>query len=266
MLRGAKLNTQITDAQSMRDVLFKGRNAFAAVHADGVGSERYESTVGRAPWTMSHTVAERALARVPCGNVLEVGSWTGTGTIRMASVVKALCTGGRRWPSIVALDTWLGSPEFYLMGNASWWEDTGFMTKDGVPHGYLQYLFNIKHAHQDDIVVPFPQSTTIGVKVLFAKGIRFDAIYIDASHEYEDVWQDLNCFWNLLRSGGIMFGDDYSAWPGVKRAVDAFASGRGLQLELAPPVKEWGVAASPSCQRCKTEWILSPKPMLTENP
>jgi hypothetical protein len=47
-----------------------------------------------------------------------------------------------------------------------------------------------------------------------------DLIYIDGSHEYEDVISDIDSYLPLVRKGGIFFGDDYYGWPGVAKAVD----------------------------------------------
>jgi hypothetical protein len=37
----------------------------------------------------------------------------------------------------------------------------------------------------------------------------FDWIYLDAMHDYDNVKQDLICWWPKLRDGGIFSGDDY---------------------------------------------------------
>jgi hypothetical protein len=50
-----------------------------------------------------------------------------------------------------------------------------------------------------------------------------DLIYIDASHEYGPVKDDIAAFWPLLNDNGIMLGDDYSpSWKGVVQAVNEF--------------------------------------------
>jgi predicted O-methyltransferase YrrM len=49
----------------------------------------------------------------------------------------------------------------------------------------------------------------------------FDIVYIDASHDYESVKNDINFWKTKVRKGGIICGDDYiSGWPGVVEAVD----------------------------------------------
>ena len=56
-----------------------------------------------------------------------------------------------------------------------------------------------------------------------------DWVYIDGSHYYEDVALDLNLWQKKLRTGGVLFGDDYywrspESEYSVKRAVDEFVS------------------------------------------
>lgn len=65
----------------------------------------------------------------------------------------------------------------------------------------------------------------------------FDWIYIDASHEYEDVKRDLHDYLPKVRSGGLISGDDYGrrgrgVWNyGVSRAVDEFtANGKAQRI------------------------------------
>lgn len=49
----------------------------------------------------------------------------------------------------------------------------------------------------------------------------FDIVYIDASHEYEYVINDIKHWLPKVKKGGVICGDDYvSGWPGVIQAVD----------------------------------------------
>ena len=51
-----------------------------------------------------------------------------------------------------------------------------------------------------------------------------DAIYIDAGHDYDHALADIQAYWDIVRPGGVMFGDDYHLnWIGVVRAVHDFA-------------------------------------------
>ena len=56
---------------------------------------------------------------------------------------------------------------------------------------------------------------------------RFDAIYIDTSHDYDTVGRQITQAVGLLTDDGVICGDDYSdqgTW-GVRRAVTEFAPG-----------------------------------------
>ena len=49
----------------------------------------------------------------------------------------------------------------------------------------------------------------------------FDIVYIDASHEYEFVIEDINHWIPKVKQGGVICGDDYvQGWSGVIKAVD----------------------------------------------
>ena len=47
-----------------------------------------------------------------------------------------------------------------------------------------------------------------------------DVIFIDAGHSYEAVKQDIVAWLPKMKPNGIMAGHDYTAWAGVKKAVD----------------------------------------------
>ena len=60
-----------------------------------------------------------------------------------------------------------------------------------------------------------------------------DFCYVDAIHLYGDVLDDLLGWWEHVKVGGIMSGDDFgSEFPGVEQAVTAFAAGLGLALHV----------------------------------
>jgi hypothetical protein len=62
---------------------------------------------------------------------------------------------------------------------------------------------------------------------------KFDLIYIDGGHEYNDVITDVNDFLPRVKSGGIIAGHDYSCdYPGVEKAVKELFPNKKINLFL----------------------------------
>ena len=64
-------------------------------------------------------------------------------------------------------------------------------------------------------------------------GVSAELIYIDADHEAEAVFTDINSYWKLRTPEGLMFGDDYHpAWPGVQSSVQMMAERQNIDLQV----------------------------------
>jgi hypothetical protein len=157
--------------------------------------------------------------------VIEVGSWKGKSCVTIANTLKRL---GFTNIIIIAIDTWLGAPEFWTWGIDDSTRGKSLNIINGYPSVFYTFTSNIKYLKHDDVVAPFPISSTQAVEVLKYYNILADVIYIDASHEYEPVKQDITLYWQLLNTGGTMIGDDYQrGWPGVMKAVDELSDKYG---------------------------------------
>jgi hypothetical protein len=148
---------------------------------------------------------------------------------------------------LVCVDTWLGAREFWTWRldptiSAESKEKRDLHLVNGYPSVYYTFLGNMKQLGLHDIVTPLPLPSNTAAQVLGDLGAVFDFIYVDASHEYEDVKADIRAYWKLLRKGGVMCGDDYcDFWSGVKRAVDEHVVETGLTADVDLDTTTWAV-------------------------
>ncbi len=161
--------------------------------------------------------------------ILEVGTWLGASAIHMARCLKA---SGLRSSVVVCVDTWLGSPEnWHRVGpsHPEWgYERLGL--KNGYPRLYFEFMSNVVTAGQHDLIVPLPQTSDNALVMLQRTGLKFDMIFVDGAHEEEPAYKDLNNYTALLSENGILFGDDYPNWDGVRCAVHRYADEQGLDF------------------------------------
>ena len=69
-------------------------------------------------------------------------------------------------------------------------------------------------------VEPMNVGSLAAARELLTRGVKLDSVFIDASHEYEDVSADIQAWRALVKPGGLVAGHDF--WPpdpGVMRAV-----------------------------------------------
>lgn len=177
-------------------------------------------------WNSRNPVFQKLIEEVRPALVIEVGSWKGGSALNMAAQLKRLGLAAE----LICVDTWLGAMEFWNPEDKERYE--GLRLLHGFPSVYYTFLSNVVHAGFQDIITPFPLSSVSAALWFRKREIKADLIYIDASHEEEDVRADLEAYWPALREGGVMFGDDFVAdWPGVVRATRQFAEKIGFPLE-----------------------------------
>lgn len=60
---------------------------------------------------------------------------------------------------------------------------------------------------------------------------KLDFVYIDGNHNYSFVKRDIELYYSLLKTGGVLGGHDFSSCtPNVARAVIEFADKEGLRI------------------------------------
>jgi predicted O-methyltransferase YrrM len=140
---------------------------------------------------------EKVLSLPDDAVVLEIGSYKGRSTVAMAHA----CIGTNR--RIYCVDTWDGNDKDFPERNFfQVWEAA--VNASGLRQ-YVHPLRGLSH----DILRRWPE---------LAANRPVDFAFIDGSHEYHDVLEDLRLTWPLVKDGGwISFHDVHHTWPGPKR-------------------------------------------------
>jgi predicted O-methyltransferase YrrM len=104
----------------------------------------------------------------------------------------------------------------------------------------LQFLDDASVA---DMVEFHPGESQVVLPRLLAEGRRFDLAFVDGNHRFDGVFVDLVYLGRLVRSGGIVFVDDYQL-PAVARAASFFVTNLGWTMEevsVADESHHWAV-------------------------
>jgi hypothetical protein len=176
-------------------------------------------------WASEHHYFPTLISMTKPAQIIEVGTWKGASAINMAKHAAQITPD----VTVLCVDTWLGSNEVL-------WSDPALRPllklENGYPTVYRQFLANVIAVKLTNTVFPLPMTSISAAELLAKYAVKADLIYIDGAHGEYEVYGDLTHYWQLVRTGGILFGDDYyTTWPGVVRAVNRFAFEQGIPLE-----------------------------------
>jgi len=165
-------------------------------------------------WYINGPSMEWLIRRGNVKVIIEVGSWLGLSTRHLA---KTIPEDG----VVYAVDHWQGSPN----------EDN---SPFDIPNLYRQFLSNVIHENLTHKIIPVRMASLQASQTL---KVQPDLIYLDGTHDFNNVMLDLILWYPLVKDHGIMCGDDYfwgddpSRGGGpVKRAVDTFARENNLTV------------------------------------
>ena len=163
-------------------------------------------------WFNCEPIYKRAVKDAKDGaKFVEVGAWKGQSAAYMA--VEIINSGKRIDFHVV--DTFEGSEEH---------QDNEVIKSKSL---YKEFIDNTLPVAKSIILWRQP---SLQVASCFANK-SLDFVYIDASHSYENVKADIQAWMPKVKQGGILAGDDYLTYSGVKRAVD----------ELLPDCEKEGI-------------------------
>jgi hypothetical protein len=143
---------------------------------------------------------------------VEVGTWKGKSAAFMA--VEIINSGKNI--KFDCVDTWNGSIEHHDI-NSPFYEPL-LLIKDGL---YNQFLENINPVK--NLINPI-RSTSFAASELY-NDKTLNCVFIDASHEYQDVYSDIKNWMPKIKKGGILAGHDFSYGPVREALKDALGDG-----------------------------------------
>lgn len=137
----------------------------------------------------------------PRVDILEIGSWIGHSALTWSDAIASFCPGKG---AVVCVDPW--KPYFEAGEHRA---SGPYAQMESLAHAGLAYdlfLHNTKFAAPGVEVRHLRGSLADYER--FLKDGSFDLVYVDGSHYHEDVLNDLRLAERLVRTGGILCGDD----------------------------------------------------------
>jgi predicted O-methyltransferase YrrM len=156
-------------------------------------------------WYSNKTEIEWVIKRNNVKTIIEVGSWLGLSTRHMATCIP-------EDGIVYAVDHWKGSIEH----QAGQWASTPGLDLENL---YAYFLSNAIHAGLAHKIIPVRMDSLQAAAEL---NVLADLVFIDASHDEESVYKDLNAWYRHVKPNGIFCGDDW-VFTGVRKAVITFA-------------------------------------------
>lgn len=144
----------------------------------------------------SRDILEKLIKDYNIKSIIEIGCFLGRATVWFAT----------RVDKVTVVDVFGPTDEEYL--------NTPFMHRKATTM-YDKFVYNMKYFNLLEKVAIIKATSKEAVEV----APTADLIYIDASHEYEDIKEDIKLWYP--KANKILCGDDYSKkWEGVRKAVD----------------------------------------------
>ena len=151
---------------------------------------------------------------------VEVGSWKG----RSSSYMAVEILNSNKKIKFDCVDTWEGSLE-HTDVNSSFFLQELVDNKDWLYYEFLKNTLPVR-----DVLNPIRLSSLESAKLYPDRSLDF--VFIDASHEYEDVKQDILSWYPKIKKGGYIAGHDYTTFDGVQKAVNELIIHKGLNWVL----------------------------------
>ena len=161
-------------------------------------------------WFSYSNLYDLMVEKLPFNSVfVEIGSWFGKSTNYMAKRIKE----SKKNIHFTTIDTWKGSQS----------EDLHKKIVDSFGGDIFYEFVDNSILSENYAVMNFIKDTSKNASNQFWNN-SIDFLMIDGGHEYEDVIEDVSTWYNKIKPGGYIAGDDYGTniFHGVTTAVDEY--------------------------------------------
>ena len=92
----------------------------------------------------------------------------------------------------------------------------------------------MKQHNLENIAFPISLPSIVAARTMSYFNWIIDIIYVDSAHQVGETLIELILYFQLLRPGGLLMGDDWEGFPAVSHDVQMFADCRGLEIVHLP--------------------------------
>tara|TARA_B110000285_G_scaffold39363_1_gene42871 strand:- start:630 stop:1214 length:585 start_codon:yes stop_codon:yes gene_type:complete len=152
---------------------------------------------------------------------IEVGVWKGKSSAYMATEI---ANSGKKI-KFDCIDIWKGSEEHFDPNSPTF--ESNLITNP-------KYLYELFLDNMKPVEGYFKAIKGYSLEVVNKyEDETLDFIFIDASHDYDNVFADITEWYKKLKPNGIMAGDDYSWCDPVKKAAHDYFNPLNIKIQEA---------------------------------
>jgi predicted O-methyltransferase YrrM len=155
--------------------------------------------------------------KVKNGSIVEIGVYGGASILSITD----LCIKNNT--KITGIDPW---DKIEMVNENTLSKDNVYSYKSMMKNHYENLVNIIKKENYNHITLI--KDFSLNVLSNFEDN-SIDLVYIDANHSYKEVLKDITEWYNKVKIGGILCGDDF-AWDGVKQAVNEFCDSKKIKF------------------------------------